>query len=30
MLCHKINRSVIIGFRAHGTGAKAAETIANS
>ncbi|CAB4163237.1 hypothetical protein UFOVP806_4 [uncultured Caudovirales phage] len=30
MLCAKVNRSVIIGFRAHGTGAKAAEIIANS
>jgi len=30
MLCHKINRSVIVGFRAHGTSARAAETIANS
>jgi hypothetical protein len=30
MLCAKVSRSVIIGFRAHGTTARAAETIANS
>ena len=30
MLCAKVKRSVIIGFRAHGATAKAAETIANS
>ena len=30
MLCAKVNRSVIVGFRAHGSTARAAETIANS
>lgn len=30
MLCAKVSRSVIIGFRAHGTGAKAAELIASA